>query len=512
MFKDKKDIDSEAINMESKEIANTDPASLKVSHRRGLLSWLCLIPEQAEPHDYPKYAQFLMVFTVAYGANMGPMGGAVILPAMESMLDDNRLNTNSKGLINISYGLYVLSLGICSLWWSNASEIFGRRSIYVVSFSLFLGFVVGCALSNSMGMFMAFRVLSGGCAAAVQSVGAGTIGDMFIPTERATAMGYFYLGPLVGPMIGPIVGGAVVEKYGWRGTQWFTAIIGATNLLCVILFLPETLRYDDVPDFRAETNDNSGRVKALTRYEKFLNSSLPQKLYTLFILPMKSVIFLKYPPVLCAIIYNTMCFSCFYFLNVSIESLFTDSPYSFSPIIVGLAYLPNTLGYIISSIFCGWYSDRVVRRVKAKNNGIFIPESRFAAHLFIGSILYPISLIIFGWTAERQVFWFVPMLATFLYGMSSMTVFGTCMTYLIDALPGRGSSGVAVNNLCRVGMAALTTFVARPMQTSKLGYGWMYTLLGLVALILAALPLAIKKWGAKWRNNCDFEKLYASAS
>lgn len=479
-----------------------------ISQRRGLLSRLCLIPERSEPHDYPLLAQLLIVFTVSYGATIGPMGGSVILPAMDSMMDDPRLKTDNKGLINISYGLYVLSLGIFPLWWSSISEIFGRRSTYVISFTIFVGFVVGCALSESMGMLMAFRVLSGAGAAAVQSVGAGTISDMYTATKRGRAMGYFYLGPLLGPLVGPIAGGALVERWGWRGTQWFIAIVGASILASVILFLPETLRHGDVPVFR-HASVKSTPEDHMTPHEIFLQSSLSGKVYTLLIKPLKSLKFLLFPPVLCAVIYNTLCFSCLYFLNVSIESLYTNSPYNFSPIIVGLAYLPNTFGYIISSVLSGRYSDRVVTRVKAANNGVFIPESRFAPHLFFGAILYPLSLIMFGWTAEKHLFWFVPMIASFLYGISSMTVFGTCMTYLIDTLPGRGSSGVAVNNLCRMTMAAVATFIAQPMQDSAMGFGWMYTFWGLLGLLFIVFPLAIKKWGTKWRENHDFEKLYS---
>lgn len=87
------------------------------------------------------------------------------------------------------------------------SETLGRRSIYIVSFILFALFNALGAVSVNIGMFVAMRMLSGGAAASVQAVGAGTIADIWEVKERGRAMGIFYLGPLCGPLLSPIIGG-----------------------------------------------------------------------------------------------------------------------------------------------------------------------------------------------------------------------------------------------------------------------------------------------------------------
>ncbi|GMF08062.1 unnamed protein product [Ambrosiozyma monospora] len=96
-------------------------------------------------------------------------------------------------------------------------------------------------------MLIGFRVLSGGCAASVQSIGAGTISDLYEITERGTAMGVFYLGVLGGPLLAPIIGGAITQNnsLGWRATQWFLVILSGCSLLLILFFLPETLRKQD---------------------------------------------------------------------------------------------------------------------------------------------------------------------------------------------------------------------------------------------------------------------------
>lgn len=555
---------------------------------------ICFIKNKPEPRDYDPKIKLVIVFLISFAAMVGPMGGSIFLPAIDDIAED--LHTN-KGVVNVSYGLYVLSLGIFALWWGSVSEQFGRRAVYIYSFTIYTGFLVGCAMSKSIGMLMAFRILSGAGAAAVQAVGAGTIGDIYINEERGRALGYFYLGPLVGPLVGPLAGGAIVSKWGWQGTQWFLTIISGFILVSTLFFLPETLRAQFVPRSELEKGSSSNTSASAEDDEKdnlekskdvdpelppaepvmsrsssiaslalyasrrtnqddelvgdtfapsllhtrsrmdeegeqvnppdlepgkpvsnvneerpiaidFSTLNVSEQIYLITIKPLKSLKFLTYPPVLISIIYGSFCFFTLYFLNVSIESLYTVDPYNFKPVIVGLMYIPNSLGYMISSLIAGRWSDRVVKRVRIANNGVFIAEARYAEHVYLGALLYPVALIMFGWTAEKQVFWFVPLIGSFIFGVSSMIIFGTTMTYLVDALPGRGSSGVAISNLVRMVLAAVATFIAQPLQNG-MGFGWLYTMLGLIGLCMSGLILLIKFKGGKWRENVNYDKLYS---
>lgn len=616
-----------------------EPTIIPRHDRRGLFSNLILLDELANPIEYGSLKKTFILIIIAYAAIIGPMGGSVFLPAIEEICTEMKVG---KDVVNISYGIYVLSLAFFPLWWSSFSEQFGRRNIYIVSFVAYLCFLVGCALVKNIGSLMALRFLAGGCAASVQAVGAGTLADIYIPTERGSAMGYFYLGPLLGPMLGPIFGGLIVERWGWRGTQWFLVIITGSIILSIVFFLPETLHrrvrststpitsakdlennpvdtanleksqkenpdlspfsknslliqepsslntkkvlepsrqkecinskrrmsisslmsqlpVDDLDNsnvgdtflpmipspsrvlemepeasnlnFQESDNKNTitdleYQVSELEKTQKIkttasekerrlLNSSgqvdfqslrFNEKLEWLIIRPLFTFRFLQYPPVTLTIIYGSICFMVLYFLNVGIETLYSASPYEFNSIYVGLCYIPNSIGYIISSIVAGRYSDFVVRREK-KKLGYFNAESRFAEHVLLAMILYPISIILFGWTAYYKLHWVVPLVGSFLFGLSSMVVLGNSATYLIDALPGRGSSGIALNNFVRFIFAAIATFVAEPMKTG-MGFGWMYTFLGLLAVVSSIAIFSIRKWGNKWRNEADFEKMY----
>jgi len=175
------------------------PVIVPRSERRGLLAGLTIIPEVEEPKHYPRRRRWFLTFVVAVAAIAAPLGSTILLPSLTDISDG--LNSTPT-VTNLSIALYLLSLSIFPLWWSFFSETYGRRSVYIVSFTFFVIFNVLTAVSNNIALFLVMRVLAGGSSGSVQAVGAGTIADIWEVKERGRAMGYFYLGPLMGPLLG----------------------------------------------------------------------------------------------------------------------------------------------------------------------------------------------------------------------------------------------------------------------------------------------------------------------
>lgn len=322
-------------------------------------------------------------------------------------------------ITNLSIALYMLSMSIFPLWWSSFSERLGRRTIYLASFVLFVVFNCLCAVSCSIGMLIVMRMLSGGASASVQAVGAGTIADLWDSRERGRAMGIFYLGPLCGPLFAPIVGGLLAERWGWRSTMWFLAGYGALTVIFIFLALPETLAVrkpvlpelaenDMAPVSRPLSRVSSRQVVGITtRWLKMLK--------IVFIDPLKIVLYLQYIPVLLSVYYASIAFGSLYVLNVSVEHSFGKPPYNFSTIIIGLLYIPNSVGYVVASLFGGRWMDSIMQREAKKANRydekgrpIYRPEDRMRENAWLGAFLYPAALIWYGWTVDKGVFWLVP--------------------------------------------------------------------------------------------------------
>lgn len=380
--------------------------------RRGLLAQFALIPEVQNPYHYSRKTKWLLTFIIAFCAMAGPMGSAIVMP----VLQDISISFNAKNEItNMSVAVYMLSMAIFPLWWSSFSERLGRRTIYITSFVLFVIFAILSAVSTNIAMLIVMRVFSGGAAASVQAVGAGTIADIWEARERGKAMGIFYLGPLCGPLFAPIIGGALGQGLGWRSTQWFLVIYGCLTVISIIFALPETLAQPLIskPETRPDLARSTTQASTITK-----TKSVFTHLNQIFVQPLTILSWLRFPPVLLSVYYASITFGALYILNISVQATFSAQPYEFSTLIVGLLYIPNSAGYLLASVFGGRWIDNIMHR-EARKAGrydekgklILRPEDRMQENAWVAAILWPGALVWYGWTAEKGVLWIVPMIA-----------------------------------------------------------------------------------------------------
>ena len=159
---------------------------------------------------------------------------------------------------------------------------------------------------------------------------------------------------------------------------------------------------------------------------------------------------------------------------------------------IRLLYLGNSLGYLVGSLIGGRWSDYIFVRSAAKHGGEFEAEGRFGLSTWVGAIMYPLGILMYGWTVEKGLFVIIPEIGTFFFGFGMMLVFSTVTTYLIDAVPGRSSSAVAMNNLIRNILAAIGAIITKPLLEA-LGNGVLFSILGGIALAASGCIWAIIK-------------------
>ena len=240
-----------------------------------------------------------------------------------------------------------------------------------------------------------------------------------------------------------------------------------------------------------------------SKYLRFLRRS--------FIDPLKIILYLRFPAVLITVYYASITFGSLYLLNISLETTFSAPPYSFSTTIIGLTYIPNSIGYLLASLLGGRWTDCIMARearradrFDEKGHLIYCPEDRMRENAWIAAVLYPAALIWYGWTAQRGTFWLWPLIANFFFGIGSMLIFSMATTMLTEFMPRKASSGVAANNFVRNIFSCIGAVVAQPL-IEAIGNGWLFTGMGVIAGCSSAVVWAMRRFGPRWRRRMNEE-------
>ncbi|CAG8523293.1 4234_t:CDS:2 [Cetraspora pellucida] len=321
-----------------------------------------------------------------------------------------------------------ISLSDPPLGWASYSDVCEtRRRVYLVSLAIYVVAGIICAISNNIWLLLVMRSLQACGGSSVHSIGAGTVSDVFINTERGRAYGWFYLGPLIGPILGPVIGGYITQYFGWRFIFWFLSLYGGIILVFIYFALPETFH----------------RVQS-----SLPTASSPKKRFN----PFSSLALLRYPNLTLTVFYISAVFSVIYILNTLIPRTFS-SKFNLSTSNIGLVFLSPGLGYCLGSVASGCYSDFLLSKISARYGDIY-PEVRING-VWLGSALVPVSLLAYGWSIVKNAHIIFPILSLFLF----------------DAFPGRSASAIAVNNFFRYMASAITATISIPAE-DMLGKKW----------------------------------------
>ena len=85
-----------------------------------------------------------------------------------------------------------------------------------------------------------------------------------------------------------------------------------------------------------------------------------------------------------------------------------------------------------------------------------------------------------------------------------MLVFGMATTMLTEFMPRKASSGVATNNFVRNIFSCVGGIIAQPL-IDAIGNGWLFTILGLLAMASSLVIWAMRRFGPRWREKMDRE-------
>lgn len=111
----------------------------------------------------------------------------------------------SPTVVSLTVSIYLCGFAVGPMFIAPLSELYGRLVIYHICNVIYIGFMIGCALSKNTGMFLVFRFLAGCASSGPLTVGGGTVADVVPPAQRGKAMSLFAMGPLLGPVGLPLL-------------------------------------------------------------------------------------------------------------------------------------------------------------------------------------------------------------------------------------------------------------------------------------------------------------------
>lgn len=118
---------------------------------------------------------------------------------------------------------------------------FGRKRPVMVGLLGHVLMSIACALSTHIWQLIIFRFFQGVCNASANITGMAVHRDVFSGVKAVQIMSRLMLVVGVAPLFAPSIGTFLIHFGGWRMVFVVLAIIGAILLVCVYLFLPETL-------------------------------------------------------------------------------------------------------------------------------------------------------------------------------------------------------------------------------------------------------------------------------
>jgi EmrB/QacA subfamily drug resistance transporter len=176
----------------------------------------------------------LISLIVAVALFMENMDSTVIATALPAIAADIGANPLALKLAITSY-LLSLAIFIPASGW--VADRFGTRTVFRAAIAVFMLGSIGCALSHSLGDFVAARMVQGVGGAMMTPVGRLILLRSIERRALLSAMAWVTMPALIGPMVGPPIGGFITTYFSWHWIFLINIPIGIAGLTLVTLYI-----------------------------------------------------------------------------------------------------------------------------------------------------------------------------------------------------------------------------------------------------------------------------------
>jgi EmrB/QacA subfamily drug resistance transporter len=175
--------------------------------------------------------------------------GGLLLAMLLASLDQTIVATALPTIVGDLGGLdqlswvvtaYLVGATVTMPLWGRASDLHGRKPLFLAAILLFLA---GSALSGaagSIGELIGFRALQGIGAGGLMTLAMAIVAEIVEPRERGRYQGYIQMVFVLASVAGPLLGGVFADELSWRWVFYVNLPIGAAalGLIATSLDLP----------------------------------------------------------------------------------------------------------------------------------------------------------------------------------------------------------------------------------------------------------------------------------
>ena len=138
------------------------------------------------------------------------------------------------------FAAFLLTQTATTVVFGKLSDLRGRKAVILAGIAIFLLGSILCGFATSMLSLIAFRLVQGVGAGAVQPVAMTIVGDLYSVYERGRIQGWLASVWAFSAVIGPLVGGIIVQRWSWAWIFWMNLPIGLIASAGFVAFLHET--------------------------------------------------------------------------------------------------------------------------------------------------------------------------------------------------------------------------------------------------------------------------------
>ena len=325
--------------------------------------------DPGNPRNWPIWRKWSIVIAIACIDLTVSFAASGFSPASAKFAKDFHV---SSVVATLGLSMTVLGFALGPMSLAPLSEYYGRSPIYIVSYGIYLFFVLGTALVKNLGGFLVLRFLSGWFAAVTIANFGGTIADLFDPHKTGKPMSLFLWAATVGSPLGFFLFSFIAQHRGWRDNFW--ALLGICGGLYLIMCatLKET-RHSIILLRRAAKERKERHTDAIDVSDSIKQRGAKELFREALLKPFRFLF--TEAIIIFGALYNGYLYGLSFLFNGALSLVFGETGHGFDVAGVGLCFLGIVVGISIGPITNIW-QERFYQRKIAAMNGKNLPEAR----------------------------------------------------------------------------------------------------------------------------------------